>query len=237
MPVSIVIPTLDEACHLGATLEAVGRIRGEVEVIVADGGSRDETVQIARCRGARVVESVRGRGAQLHAGAIAARGSVLWFLHADTLPPADGAEKILRALRHPCVVGGNFAIVFDGPSRWAGFLTRLYPRLRWLGLRYGDSGIFVRREAYDHAGGFRPYPIFEDLDLIRRLRKLGRFVRLPSTVVTSSRRFEGRNFAPVFACWSSLQLLYWLGVSPHVLGKYYSSMRRGDRRSTRSPGA
>jgi rSAM/selenodomain-associated transferase 2 len=225
--ISIIIPALDEARAIGATLDAAARVEGVLEVIVVDGGSADGTVEVARSRGARVVNSVRGRGAQMHAGALAARGEVLWFLHADTLAPADAAGCIAEALRDPRAVGGNFHIRFDGLSGAARFLTWLYPRLRLLGLAYGDSGIFVRRAAYERAGGFKPFPVFEDLDLLRALWRQGRFVQAKGCVVTSSRRFEGRSFALTFARWSLLQGLYWLGVSPHTLARLYAPVRRG----------
>jgi GT2 family glycosyltransferase len=174
----------------------------------------------------------------MHAGASAARGAALWFLHADTRPSADCAERIGEALRDPSVVAGNFHVLFDGDGRAARFLTWLYPQLRRLGLCYGDSGIFVRREAYQRLGGFRAFPVFEDLDLVRRLHKAGRVAHLRAVVTTSSRRFEGRSFALTFARWSFLQVLYWLGVHPNTLGRMYAPIRgagaklkRGDGRS------
>ena len=222
---SVIIPALDEARIIGAALDAAARVRGRLETIVVDGGSADATAEVARGRGARVVTSRRGRGAQMHAGALAARGEVFWFLHADTLAPPDAAERIAEALRDPRAVAGNFRVRFDGTRRAARFLTWLYPRLRLLGLAYGDSGYFVRRAAYERAGGFKPFPIFEDLDLLRALWRQGRFVQADSFVVTSSRRFEGRSFALTFARWSLLQTLYWLGVSPHRLARLYRHVR------------
>jgi rSAM/selenodomain-associated transferase 2 len=229
MLISVIIPTLDEAGSIGETLDAVARVRGDLEVIVVDGGSRDGTPELARTRGARVLSGDRGRGAQMHAGAVAARGEALWFVHADTQPPGGAAEAIARALEDARVSGGNFGVLFDGGRRAARFLTWLYPRLRALGLCYGDSAIFVRRAAYEAVGGFRPHPIFEDLDLVRRLRRVGRFVQAPATVVTSSRRFERRSFALTFARWAALQALYWLGVPPRTLATFYAPIR-GTRR-------
>jgi rSAM/selenodomain-associated transferase 2 len=220
-----VIPTLNESAGIGATLDAVGRVAGRIEVIVADGGSRDGTPDLVRRRGVRVVAAPRGRGPQMHAGALVSGGHVLWFLHADTHPPEDAADRIREALADPRTVAGHFALRFDGDRRAAGLLTWIYPRLRYLGLCYGDSGIFVRREAYERVGGFRPYPIFEDLDLLTRLRRLGRVARLEAAVVTSSRRFEGRSFALTFAWWTLLQLLYWIGVPPRHLGRMYAHVR------------
>ena len=225
MLLSVIIPALDEAEAIGETIDAAARAGGDVEVIVVDGGSSDATVGVARAHGARVVTSARGRGAQMHAGALAARGEVFWFLHADTLAPADAAPCIERALRDPRAVGGNFQIRFEGASGGARFLTWLYPRLRLLGLAYGDSGFFVRRAAYERAGGFKPFPIFEDLDLLRALWRQGLFVQAEACVVTSSRRFEGRSFAHTFARWSLLQCLYWVGVSPHTLARLYANVR------------
>jgi rSAM/selenodomain-associated transferase 2 len=222
---SIIIPALNEAHALGATLDAVAQVRGDKEVIVVDGGSLDSTVEVARERGAQVVKSERGRGAQMHAGACVAQGEVFWFLHADTIPPAEAAERIFEALKDTTVVGGNFDVRFDGERYAARFLTWLYPRLRRLGLCYGDSAIFVRREDYKRAGGFQPFPIFEDLDLIRQLRRRGPLVHLPTIVTTSSRRFEGRSFALTFTRWAMMQGLYWLGVHPSALGRLYAPIR------------
>jgi rSAM/selenodomain-associated transferase 2 len=234
---SVIIPTLNEARSIGGALDAVARLRGSVEVIVVDGGSVDATAEIARGRGARVVVAERGRGAQLRAGGLAARGEALWFVHADTLVPAEGAQLILAALDDSRVAGGNFKIRFDGDTRAARFLTWLYPRLRLLGLCYGDSALFARRESYLRAGGFKPYPVFEDLDLLRALRRQGRVVEAPAWVVTSSRRFEGRSFALTFARWAALQILYWLGVSPHRLGRRYAQVRAPGARRREAPEA
>lgn len=177
--------------------------------------------------------AARGRGSQMHAGASVARGSALLFLHADTHPAPDAGERAMEALREPETVGGNFSVRFDGDGRAARFLTWLYPQLRKLGLCYGDSAIFVRREAYDEIGGFRPHPIFEDLDLVRRLRRRGRVVHLPAIVVTSSRRFEDRRFSLTFARWASLQVLYWLGVPPRALNRLYAPIRGKRERTER----
>ena len=223
---SIIIPTLNEAHIIGAMLDATARVRGGVEVIVVDGGSVDATAETARTRGAHVIESGRGRGLQMHRGACAARGAALLFLHADTIAPPDAAERIAHALaRDAGAAGGNFTIRFDGERRAARFMTWLYPQLRRLGLFYGDSGIFVRASCYTEVGGFKPFPIFEDLDFVRRLKRQGRMIHLPVAVVTSSRRFEGRNFAFTFARWAFLQGLYWLGVHPRLLERLYAPVR------------
>ncbi|MDQ3685479.1 MAG: TIGR04283 family arsenosugar biosynthesis glycosyltransferase [Acidobacteriota bacterium] len=235
---SIIIPTFNEAHTISQTLEQVAGLRGRFEVLVVDGGSVDGTVEIVRRSGIKIITSVeRGRGAQMHAGASAARGDALLFLHADTHPPPDAVERITGALNAPKTVGGNFAVRFDGRGRAARFLTWLYPQLRKLGLCYGDSAIFARREVYNEIGGFQSFPIFEDLDLVRRLRKRGRVVHLSAVVVTSSRRFENRSFAFTFGRWASLQVLYWLGVSPRTLSRLYAPIRgRGEGRERECAG-
>lgn len=224
--VSVVIPTLNEARGIEKMLCAVEAMHGAAEVIVVDGGSTDETIAIAAQHPLRVIAAERGRGAQMHAGACAARGDAIWFLHADTMPPGDGVLKIVEALADPAVVGGNFAVHWDGDSSAARRLSWLYPHLRKIGLCYGDSGLFVRRADYFSAGGFQPFPIFEDLDLVNRLKRRGRFVSLQCQLITSSRRFEGRSFSLTFARWSMLQVLYWMGVSPQRLGRFYAPIRK-----------
>lgn len=223
---SIIIPTLNEERSIGKSLEALAQITANIEVIVADGGSEDSTLTIARQKYAQILTCDRGRGNQMHCGAMTARGEILLFLHADTIVPSCAAERIYDAFaKDESAVVGNFEVDFDGETRAARSLTWLYPRLRKLGLCYGDSAIFVRTAVYREVGGFSPLPIFEDLDLIRRLRKRGRMVHLPLAVITSSRRFEGQSFGLALAWWSILQGLYWLGISPRILSHFYAPVR------------
>lgn len=224
--ISIIVPALNEAAHIGRTVCALRDLEGETEILVVDGGSDDETARVALEAGATVFKSARGRGTQQHAGALKALGEILWFVHADTIPPPYATADIVKALNDVRVVGGNFGLVFDGPSRAARQLTAIYPLLRRLNLCYGDSGIFVRRAAYRAAGGFSPLALFEDLDLLRRLRKQGRFVHLDTRILTSSRRFENRNFAIMWSHWTALQILYWAGVHPNFLARFYPHARQ-----------
>jgi rSAM/selenodomain-associated transferase 2 len=231
MRLSIVIPTWNEVAYLGRTLDSLRKF--DAEIVCVDGGSNDGTPGLARSYGVTVIRAPRGRGLQLRQGALATHGDVLWFLHADTVVKCDAATQIAEACEDPRVVGGNFHLVFDGESRGARFLNRLYPRLARIGLRYADSGIFVRRTAYQESGGFRPLPLFEDLDLLRRLKKMGSLPTLPGPLVTSPRRFEGRRFAPVFVRWAMLQVLYWLGCSPVRLNRMYHRDARLPAATTR----
>lgn len=226
--VSVIIPTLDEERLIGKTLRAIRSLELD-EVIVSDGGSSDATLAIARRHNCRIVTSSSGRGQQLAAGANAATGDLLWFVHADTEPPPDAAEQIEEALAKPAVVGGHFRVAFDGAKSPARAFARIYRAAQYFGLCYGDSAYFVRREAYDAVGGFRSLPLFEDLDLRNRLTRVGRFVAVPASVTTSGRRFAGRNAAMMLLQWSALQVLYWLGVSPATLAQFYATVRGPER--------
>ena len=226
MRVSIIVPTLNEEALIAENIRNLEQLSGEKEIIVVDGGSTDQTITLVSEQNVRVLGASPGRGPQMHAGALASAGDVLWFIHADILPSLHALEDIRNSLKRDSVVGGNFGLIFDGPSRAAKQLTAIYPLLRILGLCYGDSGIFVRREVYFQIGGFGPLALFEDLDLLRRLRRVGKFVHLNSRIVASSRRFEQRNFGLVWLHWTTLQLLYWCGVSPNWLSRWYPHVRR-----------
>lgn len=222
---SIIVPTLNEEKRIADTIGTWQGLSGEKQILVADGGSKDRTTEIATQLGVRVVPCRRGRGSQIQTAAAEATGNVLLFIHADTRPEAGALESIERALRDRAVVGGNFSLVFEGEHYSARHMTWIYPYLRWLGLSYGDASIFIRRSVYDTIGGCRPYPLFEDVDLIRRMKRHGRFMHLEDRVFTSARRFSGPQYARVWAIWIMLQVLYWVGVSPNRLARWYSDVR------------
>lgn len=224
MLVSIIIPTFNEATTIRELAASLGRLRGEFEVIICDGASADATVEIARQCGLRVIEAPRGRGRQMNAGAKLAAGDALLFLHADTRLPENAPALVAEALADESVCGGNFNLIFDGGSRAARLLTKIYPLLRFGGMCYGDSAIFARRKIFESLGGYRDYPIFEDIDLYRRMRRAGKFARLNACATTSSRRFEGK-FIRAFALWSLMQALYWMGVNPNLLNRLYKPLR------------
>jgi len=194
--VSIIIPALNESGQLPACLAATGPARQDVGVWVVDGGSLDDTVRIARLHGARVLASpVAQRASQMNLGADEAGGDVLLFLHADTLLPANWLDVLLETLaRSPQVVGGGFRRRFAHPS----FFLRITCVLAdWRGHRcgwlLGDQAMFVRRDTFVRAGGFPSMKQFEDLELSLRLRRHGRMVLAPATVISSGRRFETRG--------------------------------------------
>lgn len=214
---SVVIPALDEEGRVG---DAVRSVRDDAEVIVVDGGSCDGTRAAAETAGASVIASARGRGAQLAAGARAARGEWLVFLHADTrLEP--GWAGALRDLP-PSVVGGAFRFALDGSRgayRWLEAGVAL--RCRLFRLPYGDQGLFARRSAYDRIGGFRPLPLMEDVDFVRRLGHAGPLAFLRIRAFTSPRRFERRGPLRTSLRNVGLLALYAAGARPDRLARWY----------------
>lgn len=221
--ISVIIPTLNERLRIERLLETLTRVTPPPEVIVADGGSEDGTVEAARSRGALVLRSALGRGQQLSTGASAARGGILLFLHADSAFPEDGLGRIETVLgADPAVIGGNFRVLFDGGTGFDRWLTDFYAWFRRKGLYYGDSGIFLRREAYEAIGGIRPIALMEDYDLSRRMERYGRTCCIDDPpLITSSRKFRGRRPAAIFLGWLEIHALYHLGVSPERLARIY----------------
>lgn len=227
MRLSFVIATLNEAVRIVSAIGAARRTDPDAEIIVADGGSDDGTRDLASAFGARVLTAPRGRGPQLAAGAAAAGGDVLVFLHADTCLPPEAGQALRRALADPAVIGGNFRVLFDGGSDFADWLTGFYAWFRRKGLYYGDSVMFLRRSVYHELGGFRPLALMEDYDLSRRMEQRGGTVCIMEPpVVTSARRFEDRRPAAIFCQWLLMHALYFLHLPSHHLARLYDSERQ-----------
>lgn len=225
--ISVVMPVLDEERRIGAALADLATLDGVHEVIVADGGSTDRTVEIARAAGARIVTAPRGRGPQLNAGAAVAVGDILLFLHADTTLPSDAARHIGRALARPEVIAGAFRTwtIADEPRPWFAPLLHLADlRSRITRYPYGDQAMFVRTSAFRAAGGFPDLPLMEDLELSRRLSKQGRIHTCAASVRVSGRRFVARPIVYT-ALVNIFPLLYRAGVSPHALARLYRQVR------------
>jgi len=219
--ISIIIPALNEEPDIGRTLQALQQAAG-VEAIVVDGHSADDTVRQAKAAGARVMAAAGGRAGQLNAGAQAAQGEILFFVHADTLPPPgfDGAMR--AALQDPRVAAGAFRLGIVGASPGLRLVEHLANwRSRWLGLPYGDQGLFMRTDLFREMGGFPELPIMEDFVMMRRLGRRGRLVILPLAVATSARRWQSLGIWRTTLINQVMIIGYSLGIDPAVLAGWY----------------
>lgn len=220
---TIIVPTLDEEEELAANLP--GALAAADEVVVSDGGSRDATISIAEALGARVVTGLAGRGGQLNRGAAIARGEGLLFLHADTRLPPGGANAVRAALAAG-YEGGGFLLQYDVDRPVFRLMRTLIAlRTRLSGLPLGDQGQFVRATVFAELEGFRDWPILEDLDFARRLRRRGRSTVLPATVTTSARRYVQRGLARTAVTNWLIWSLFWAGISPERLARLYRQVR------------
>ncbi|MFL5348559.1 MAG: TIGR04283 family arsenosugar biosynthesis glycosyltransferase [Hyalangium sp.] len=226
--ISVILPVLNEEQRIRQRLEELAAMNGIAEIRVVDGGSTDATVEQARAfPKVTVLSAPRGRASQMNAGAEGARGSVLLFLHADVALPPDAPRHIAAALEDPRVVAGAFKTwtVDDvGRSRLGPLLHLADLRSRYTRHPYGDQALFVRAEAFRAVGGFPAQPLMEDLELSRRLWRVGRIRTVDARVTVSGRRFLAR---PVFyfLAVNGFPLLYRLGVSPHTLLRLYQHVR------------
>ena len=234
MPASIavVIPTLNEERTLSRTLLTLRQLRFD-EVVIVDGGSKDQTVSIAQgqlpglsLQPARVMVSEPGRAQQMNAGARATRSDVLLFLHADTLLPPETRDQIQRVLENPKYAGGRFDVRFEDDRGWAWLISRLMNwRSRWSGIATGDQALFVRRSVFDDLDGFADVPLMEDIELTRRLKRTGSLAALRTKVTTSFRRWERQGALRTILQMWLLRFLYGIGISPKILHQFYGPIR------------
>ncbi|MDH3870706.1 MAG: TIGR04283 family arsenosugar biosynthesis glycosyltransferase [Gammaproteobacteria bacterium] len=226
-PISIIIPALNEAGTLQATLKALQTLRHHGhELIVVDGGSRDSTVGESRPYADQVLQSPAGRALQMQAGAGIASGRVLWFLHADTLVPENAAAAISDALRDNRYQWGRFDIRFADTTlllRLVAALANLRSRLS--GIATGDQGIFVTRELFDRVHGFPPIALMEDIALSRSLKACSRPACLRQQLTTSARRWHSHGVIRTIVLMWSLRFGYFLGIAPDTLARYYQTHR------------
>lgn len=217
--VSVIIPALNEAAGIAGCLAGAARQEGPLEIITADGGSRDDTARIAAQYG-QVIHTPRGRAVQMNRAAAAAQGEILLFLHADTRLHPQALAGVRRALAGPRTAGGTFTMQFDS-SRPIFRLYGAFTRLPFFFLHYGDQGIYIRRAVFEQLGGYREIGLMEDIDLLRRMQRLGRRIILPLPVTTSTRRFDRYGALRQELINIALVSLYLLGVDPDRLARQY----------------
>jgi len=235
IPISVIIPTLNEERTIAATLAHTASL-GFAELIVVDGGSTDETpallesyrlkTQSSALSPVHWVTAPAGRARQMNEGAKASHGEVLLFLHADTQLPRDANTVINRALADRRMVGGRFDVRFDRPSMWGTIISKTMNwRSRLSSLATGDQALFVRRPIFEQMGGFADMPLMEDIEFSGRLKQAGATAALTATVTTSFRRWEQQGPLRTILLMWTLRFLYWIGISPSHLVKWYNAVR------------
>ena len=235
MPISVIIPTLNEERTITATLAHTASL-GFDELIVVDGGSTDKTpallesyrlsTQSSALSPVLWVTAPPGRARQMNEGAKASRGEILLFLHADTQLPGDANIVIHTALADRRIVGGRFDVRFDRPSVWGTIISKTMNwRSRLSGLATGDQALFVRRPLFEQMGGFADIPLMEDIEFSRRLKRKGTTAALTATVITSFRRWEEQGPLQTILLMWTLRFLYWIGISPSRLVQWYKVIR------------
>jgi len=229
--ISIVIPTYNEKSVIARTLAHLSCARGDFEVLVVDGESTDGTGGKVEAliptfpRPLRLVSASRHRALQLNRGAELARGDTLLFLHADVVVPPDVVEAMGRALAAQTLCGGNFELAYEGDSRWSRFFTWASRARRRFGIYYGDSGIFVRRRVFERLGGFKPIPVMDDYEFIRRMESSGRTLCLPATLKVSDRRWRQQGVLRTLLSWILVQSLFSAGIPAKYLARLYAPVR------------
>jgi rSAM/selenodomain-associated transferase 2/rSAM/selenodomain-associated transferase 1 len=228
---SIVIPVLDDTEPLRQLLTSIPA-DPRVDIVVVNGGAPEDRLNAMCGRpDVQLLTSTPGRGRQMNTGASAAAGRWIVFLHADTRLPPRWLDEIRRASADPEVVGGSFRFRLDSAAWQARLIERAVDRrVRWLDLAYGDQGLFVRRDVFDALGGYREWPLMEDVDFVRRLRRAGKLYHSAQPVLTSARRWERDGWWRRSAKNVTLQSLFFAGVSPERLAKWYSHPPRRSMR-------
>jgi rSAM/selenodomain-associated transferase 2 len=222
---SIIVPVLDEADHISSALTALVPLRARgAEIIVVDGGSADNTVALATPLADRVIASARGRATQMNAGAAAARGDALLFLHADTRLPVDADRLILEGLAQSRRAWGRFDVTIDSEHPLLPLVAAsMNMRSRLTGIATGDQAMFATREAFDIVGGFPEIALMEDITLAQNLKRMSPPLCLRACVTTSGRRWERRGVLRTVLLMWRLRLAYFFGAKPEDLARRYDS--------------
>ena len=218
--ISVIIPALNEVTGLPRTLASVSKALPSAEIIIVDGGSTDGTRELTVPAGARFISSPRGRGAQMAAGAAEAQRGLLLFLHADTLLPPESAAVLAMAFADLRTQIGAFRLKFDHGD-WFLRTSSWFTRFDSVFTRFGDQAIVIRRDFYTRLGGFKPWPLFEDVELLGRARRRTKVVSFPACVTTSARRFQQRGQFRQQCLNGWLLIRFLVGTSPHKLAREY----------------
>lgn len=226
--ISVIIPTYNEESTLSATINSVRQSASAADnfqIIVTDGGSTDKTIEIAKNERCQIVNSKKGRGNQLNAGAQAADGNILLFLHADTYLPDSFDVLVKNAINSNAGFynWGRFNIKLSGNHIFFRLIeTMISLRSRVTGIATGDQAIFLERKLFEKISGYKDIPLMEDIELTKRLRRISAPICLSNTVITSSRRWENDGIVRTILLMWLLRGLYFIGVNPTTLQKYYS---------------
>lgn len=223
--ISVIIPVLNEAKAIKNVLFNL-QSYPELEIIVVDGSSEDETVAISESFGYKVLSSCRGRSIQMNTGARIATGDILLFLHGDTILPTNFPSMILAAIQKPGTVGGAFELAIDAKVKGIRLVEKMVNwRSHFLSLPYGDQAIFIKAEIFNKIGGFPIQPIMEDFVFIRQLRKIGKIAIITKPVITSGRRWQQLGIVKTTLINQLMVVGYYLGVSPEKLAAFYRKRR------------
>lgn len=224
--ISIIIPVLNEATTLPNTLNKLQCIK-DIEIIIVDGGSQDETVTIAQSFNLKVLTTEAGKARQMNAGAAIATGDIILFLHGDTQLPEGFSHGIQQLLSQPHIVAGAFQLRISAPMplvRWVEFGVKM--RSHYCQLPYGDQALFMKTQTFRDIGGFPDLPIMEDFALVRQLQKRGKIAIVPVPVITSGRRWQNVGILKTTLINQIVIIGYFLGIPPSTLAQWYIASKR-----------
>jgi rSAM/selenodomain-associated transferase 2 len=232
---SVVIISYNEEKNILACIASIKQsLLNNIQIIVADGGSSDSTLNLARSEEVEIVKSSPGRGIQCSAGVKHAKGDIILFLHADTILPDNAFEILDKYFETGEVEIGTFRLAFDKKNLLLSFYTK-FTTIDSIYTRFGDQCIVIRKDLYKRLNGFKQWPLYEDVDLLRRARKVSKIYSFPASVITSSRRFENKGIIKqqLLNGWHILQ--YLIGISPHKLARKYNTMRKPEKAKSLKP--